>query len=48
VHMCAKVNHNFWKGLKFVDNIIHSIGANIHTKRTYNIKLANNYTNRRS
>jgi hypothetical protein len=48
VLMCAKVSHSSWKGLKFVDNIVHLIGASIRTQRTCNTKLAHIYTNKRS
>jgi hypothetical protein len=44
----VKVNCSSWKGLKFVDNIVHPKRVNIHTQRTCNIKPANNYTNMRS
>jgi hypothetical protein len=33
VFMCAKVNCNSWKGLKFVDNIVHPTRACIHSKK---------------
>ncbi len=48
VHMRAKANHSSWKGLKFVDNIIHPTWASIHTKRTCNTKPTHNCTNKRS
>jgi hypothetical protein len=46
--MCAKVDNNFQKGLKFVDKIIHPTRASIHIERTCNTKLAHNYIDRRS
>jgi len=46
--MRAKANCNSWKGLKFVDNIIHPTWASIYTKRTCNIEHVNNCIDRRS
>ncbi len=48
VLMCAKMNRNSWKGLKFMDNIVHSIGTCIHTKRTCSTKPTHNCTDKRS
>ncbi len=49
--MCPKVwkvSHSSWKGLNFVDNIIHLTKVSIHTQRTCNIKPAHICTKRKS
>ncbi len=48
VFMCAKMNCSSWKRLKFMDNIVYSIGASIHIERTCNTKPTNNCTYKRS
>jgi hypothetical protein len=48
VFMRAKVNYSSWKGLKFVDNIVHPTRVSIRTQKTCNAKLAHNYIDMRS